>query len=325
MDLDYLVPINKRLLLLTLTLFVSLFFAGPASATFPGKNGRVAYEASGEQDVGDPPDSIQAIADVTASGRGQRRLAGCTIEDERPVRGNCAIGYFAPAYSPDGTRIVFDAGRQLAIMNSNGSGVQLLARQTDNDSEPAFSPSGRRLVFTGRTRVRGHRKLNLYILDPRSGRTRRLTQRGGRQGAWSSRNRIAFVRGGDIYVLRRGGSSRRLTRGAQPDWSPHGSKLVFVRDGDIYTAPLSGLRPRRLRIGTGEGRLPVWSPDGRTIAYELAVAAVGLSATSSGAPTESSSIYAIRADGRGRRRFLAEGAGGVYEVQAFDPSWQPLR
>ncbi len=43
------VPINQRLLPLTLALLLSLAFAGPADATFPGKNGRVAYEASGGQ------------------------------------------------------------------------------------------------------------------------------------------------------------------------------------------------------------------------------------------------------------------------------------
>lgn len=141
------VPIKKRLLLPALALLFSLVFAGPAGAAFPGKNGRVAYEASGGQDFGDPPDSVQAIADVAAGGRGQRQLAGCTIKDERPARGNCALGYFAPAYSPNGKRIVFDAGRQLAVMKSDGSGLRLLARQTDNDGEPAFSPSGRRLVL----------------------------------------------------------------------------------------------------------------------------------------------------------------------------------
>ncbi len=210
-------------------------------------------------------------------------------------------------------------------MKSNVSGLRLLARQTDNDGEPAFSPSGRRLVFTGRTRVRGRRRLNLYILDLHSGQTRRLTRRGGRQAAWSSRDRIAFVRDGDIHVVRRGGSSRRLTRGVQPDWSPHGSKLVFARDGDVYAAPLRGLRPRRLPIGAGEGRHPVWSPDGRRIAYELAVSTLSHSAAPSGASTESSSIYAIRAKGRGGRRLLADEAGGGYDVQAFDPSWRPLR
>jgi hypothetical protein len=318
------VPIRERLLLPALTLLLSLLLAGPASAAFPGKNGRVAYEASGGQDFGDPPDSVQAIADVTARGRGQRRLAGCTIKDGRPARGSCAHGYSTPAYSPNGKRIAFDAGRRLAVMRSNGSGLRLLARHTDNDGEPAFSPSGERLVFTGRTRVRGRRRLNLYTLDLHSGRTRRLTRRGGRQATWSSRNRIAFVRGGDIYVIRPGGSSRRLTRGAQPDWSPHGSKLVFERDGDLYTAPLRGLRPRRLPIGAGEGRRPGWSPDGRRIAYELGVSALN-GVYSCGGYIECISIYAIRATGRGRRHLLADGAGGAYEVQAFDPSWQPLR
>lgn len=55
----------------------------------------------------------------------------------------------SPDWSPDGTRIVFqrDAGfaAQIAVMNADGTNVQLLA----SGETPAFSPDGTRIVYQG--------------------------------------------------------------------------------------------------------------------------------------------------------------------------------
>jgi tricorn protease len=47
----------------------------------------------------------------------------------------------------------------------------------------------------------------------------------------------------------------------------YGEQVVFVAEGDLWTAPLSGGVARRLTTAAGEERLPVFSPDGKWIAF----------------------------------------------------------
>jgi Tol biopolymer transport system component len=79
----------------------------------------------------------------------------------------------------------------------------------------------------------------------------------------------------DIWVQQvAGGDAIRLTRHPAPDVQPHfspdGSQIVFSRVGDgIYLVPSLGGTERLLVKG---GSMPVWSPDGKFIAYSTGVA-----------------------------------------------------
>jgi Tol biopolymer transport system component/C-terminal processing protease CtpA/Prc len=52
-----------------------------------------------------------------------------------------------------------------------------------------------------------------------------------------------------------------------PAISPDGSQLAFGYQGDIWTAPLTGGTARRLTVHEAHEQFPIWSPDGKWIAF----------------------------------------------------------
>jgi dipeptidyl aminopeptidase/acylaminoacyl peptidase len=158
-------------------------------------------------------------------------------------------------------------------------------------------------------------------------------------------------------VPTRGGTSRRLTdNGSEPRWSPGGNQLAFISHAEgaaqLWVLPLDSGEPRRITdVSGGVTGPPVWSPDGRRVAFTArvfsggqmqpdALQAAGVSShlqTTAGAPR------VIR-----RLRYLLNGSGyigdefwHVFTVAAgelspapaaqltsgewhhFSPSWSP--
>jgi hypothetical protein len=84
----------------------------------------------------------------------------------------------------------------------------------------------------------------------------------------------------DIAVANIDGTQeRRITRSGrhdtQPAWSPDGKRLAFISipagtSGDylLQTIDPNGAGPKTIASGVTEMRLPVWSPDGTSIAYQ---------------------------------------------------------
>jgi Tol biopolymer transport system component len=295
-----------------------------ASAAFPGENGRIAFMwfELREDELAQNPTTVTHSIDVARpGGQGRRSLRSCTEVDGQPGSGDCSIEYLSPAWSPDGTRLAFDAGTRLAMMRSDGTGFRLLPQVTSNDGEPAWSPDGRRLVLTGPPPSGG--RSDLHVLELASGEPYRLTSDGGRSPGWSSRNRIAFTRGGfvdrpgtgAVHTIRPGGGGLRLLarRASDPSWSPGGTRLVVVRPRSRLTslwvvrADGGGLR-RMVTPGADNPERPCWSPDGRQIAY------TGFGGT----------LVAQRLRDRRVREVVRGGSGAEYSFAASSPDWQPL-
>ena len=91
-----------------------------------------------------------------------------------------------------------------------------------------------------------------------------------------SATQIAFVYGGDIWIMpKTGGVAQRLTtaRGEEsfPRFSPDGSQIAFTGnyDGneDVYVIPAMGGDMRRITYHPGPDRMVAWYPDGKSILF----------------------------------------------------------
>jgi Tol biopolymer transport system component len=251
--------------------------AVPAHATFPGRNGAIAYISNGINGDRSPIVDTRSIEVAPRGGRAEpHTLIECEVTDGVPSGGNCdADTYFSdPSYSADGRRVVFDTGDRLAVIDSDGSDFTLLPGTTANDGNPAFSPNGERIAFTG-TNDRGTTDVYVRRLD---GGPARVLVYDASAPAWSSRNRLAYVREGNIYSADPNGRRRRfVTSGVSPDWSPDGRRLVLVRPAPNLT--FAGYTGRLYVVGAGGRGLrrigarndlsnPVWSPDGHWLAFD---------------------------------------------------------
>jgi tricorn protease len=103
-----------------------------------------------------------------------------------------------------------------------------------------------------------------------------------------SKTHIAFVHGGDIWVVPRdGGVAQRLTSGPgeelYPKFSPDGAEIAFAGEysgtRQVWVVPTTGGTPRQLTFYTDIGDLPVrggtddrvldWTPDGKNVLVRM--------------------------------------------------------
>ena len=152
------------------------------------------------------------------------------------VIASSVISYGRPAWSPDGSRLVFSGApfdgvdqsvRGLYVMNSDGSGLTHITLGT-NDGFPSWSPSGARIALQRQVGALN----NLHLVDPDGSNPVQLTTTGGLTPTWSpDGNRIAFklspgVLQSEIWVMNADGSGASRLYGGfgyLPAWSPFGS------------------------------------------------------------------------------------------------------
>jgi TolB protein len=301
---------------LALSFVAAALAAAPAQATFPGRNGAIAYTGTGSSGG---PGTIFDTRGLYAHLPGQsdpRALIQCRLTDYVPSGGNCTGTIYGDAsYSADGRRIVLDTGDRLAVIGADGSEFLLLPATTSNDGDPAFAPDGKRIVYTG---INDRGTTDVYIRRLDGGPARVLVYDASAP-AWSSRNRIAYVREGNVYSVDPNGRRRRfVTSGLTPDWSPDGRQLLIVRPppnlvyaantGRIYVVSAGGRGLRQI----GKNKYlsnPVWSPDGRSLAFD------GFEY----------GVHRRAATTHARIREIAptqSGSEGAF-VSSYSPAWQP--
>jgi WD40-like Beta Propeller Repeat len=105
---------------------------------------------------------------------------------------------------------------------------------------------------------------HLYEIGADGQGLRQLTHGSDLAPNWSRQGRLAFQRKSDVIV-----AGRRLAgngRDGEPAWSPDGRRLAFVRDGDLYVVRLPGDRPRPV---AADASWPSWAPRTSLLAFEV--------------------------------------------------------
>jgi Tol biopolymer transport system component len=224
------------------------------AGAFPGLDGKIVFENSGG-----------AIYTVNPDGSGVHQVGASEGEN--------------PAWSPDGSKIVFattrDNNYEVYVMNADGSGQTNLTNNPNGDWQPTWSPDGSKVAFVRNNGV------GIVVMNA-DGSDQTPLSLGGDAPAWSpDGTKIAFTGGApsEIYVANAadGSGVTQLTNNSDfdefPSWSPDGAKIAFVsnRDGghfEIYAMNSDGSDQTRLTDNGVGDFFPAWSPDGARIVFQ---------------------------------------------------------
>ena len=206
-----------------------------------------------------------------------------------------------PVISPDGTKLVYgtryDSQTGLRILDLATGDDRWLKYPIQRDDQEfaisllpgyAFTPDGRDVV------VSSGGKIHRVNVNTREDRLIPFTVH------------VSQDLGPKLDFPRRveDGPTVRARLIQSPTQSPDGKRLAFSALADLYVMDLPNGIPRRITKGSGREFQPVWSPDGRWLAY------VTWSAEGGG------DIWKMRADGSGEPQRLTR-ASAFY----MDPSW----
>jgi TolB protein len=255
--------------------------------------GRIAFVTEGSPFNG-------ALYIVNSDGSGLRKLAGGAAYYTRPRwspdRRRIAFGRFAdgspseilvidvdgksgtvrlaegaePAWSPDGTKIVFasNGGAPLGsaigiyVMNADGSGIRQLTSPNNfeqcsvgasaSDFNPDWSPDGKRILF--------ERDFNIDDIN-------------GFDCGLDGYGRIT-----NVYVMNADGTGAQRLRpvdlwntDAEPAWSPDGQFVAFSKQaGGVFVIRADGSSGQQQVVTNYPEFSPAWSADGKNLLFAAA-------------------------------------------------------
>lgn len=270
-----------------------------------------------------------------------------------------AKGIAGPVCSVDGRRIAFRALNALWLMDIGGRPRRIVS-DGYFASDPDFSPDGRSLVYVSDRAG----DADLWLRELATGAERRLTALPGAQltPRWSpDGGRIAFQdHDGAAWILELAtGSVSQITptlfMPGRPTWSPDGNVVAMAavkpysrrfREGtsqiltvDLRTGTLTYTEPMpHASLSTRGDDGPVWSPDGRHLAFVVESAAwvvpVNAAGAFTGRPRQVTREVtdSLAWQGNDRLLYLANGrlrsvpiAGGRAGDIPVELSWPPAR
>jgi Tol biopolymer transport system component len=159
------------------------------------------------------------------------------------------LGQLQPSWSPDGTRVAYQAGGSVYVSDLHGATSRIgrggapsygstIARTQDGNLVVGTSTWARNVV--------------------------------GRP-AWSpDGSQIAFRRDGGVYTIDRPGADRLLVGGPNPGdpiWSPEGSQVAFSLGDEIWVSGGGSTPAHAIARDRPDPSAPSWLPDGSAVVY----------------------------------------------------------
>ena len=299
-----------------------MVFAGPALATFGGRDGRIAwavFNAGGGGGGG-----FASLTTYPAQTSNGQRIAYCPEDND----GNVCRNWQNVTYSPDGKRLLWDqtgaSGTEvITLANSDGTKPQTTVSDGFDDSQASFSRNGQEIVYVrqapgvgglfGTLVIRNLSNTSSLVVRPSIRGTGPLFAPDGKTILFVRPDRYGYPAG--LWSIRPDGHRlRRLVAHLSVfDISPNGKSIAYITvGGGVFIARADGSHARRVaRKPTGD--LPTsavrFSPNGKLIAF---------TALGSSGPA----LYTVNTAG-GKPRMIFDSGDGRNVTTGL--SWQPVR
>lgn len=273
-----------------------------------------------------PDNDLHQIYLINLDGSGSRKLITATIglnhldwsSDGRKI---AAVGYMDRSFTTWSIHVLDADGSHL---------VRLTSQTGAADSEPAWSPDGTHIVFSRIHFTGGTSYSSQTWAMNADGSDQHLVLADGLAAKWSpDGKRLIYTsnKSGnyEIYTANVDGTDeQRLTNTpadeSSPVWSPDGRRILFAASAGAWNSPESiktyeifvmnadGSGRQQLTANQAYDASPRWSPDGTQIVFG-----------SDRAEVDHYEVYVMNADGTNVRQVTHTPAG----VTAINPVWHP--
>ncbi len=251
-----------------------------------------------------------------------------------------------PNPSPDGKRVLFQSNRtgrwEIYVMNADGSDPTQLTDRPGDNVTPVWSPDGKRIALAASPGGNS----DIYVMNADGSEWKRLTDHPGDDSHphWSADgSRIVFnsprttpdltadwsSQWHEIFSMKVDGTDLRQhtdhgTVCTYPSFSPDGTKIAYrkvtdtpafawdltigQRNSEVFVANVDGSSELNLSNNAAFDGWPVWSPDGRQIAF----------ASNRAGPANVGQLYVVNVDGTGLRQITSGPWSHAQPAWSFD-------